>query len=238
MMKSASLVTCLTVLIATGHAHAGSLHDPVIETPVTAFAVEDLKPWHGAYIGGTIGHHFSGGDQVGIDPTSGSSFDVGDFDISGWTGSLRAGYRWQFSSFVIGGELAVEGGPVEDAFRNGDVRGSTKLNHALSFRVKAGSVWRVWDSFVYGTVGVTRAEFDYNVTSNNPIRPLAIDETYSTNGYILGLGFERPISDRWTLTGEYEYTNFGTDKLTGGNGNSTLATPLFHTVKLGVNYNF
>jgi len=235
MMKTASILTCATVLFSAGTALAGSLEDPVI-TPVTP-AIEDAKPWQGAYVGGTLGYHFAGGDRVGITPAIGPSYSTGEeLNISGPAISLRAGYRWQFNNFVVGGEVAAEAGSVEDSFSGGGYSGSTQMNHALSLRVKAGTASKLFNSFIYGTVGVARAEFDYVVSGGGA--PVSFDETYSTNGYILGVGFERPISDRWTMTGEYEYVNFGTDELTDGAGNTTLATPLFHTIKLGVNYNF
>ncbi|WP_424939464.1 outer membrane protein [Aliiroseovarius sp. S253] len=235
MMKPASFLTAVTFLLIPGLSNAGSLNDPAVDAAVV---YEDLTPWEGAYVGGTIGYHFPGGDRVGIEPSVGAPFNLGDLDISGWNGSLRAGYRWQFADFIVGSELAVEGGYVEDTITNGNYRASTKLNHALSLRVKAGTIMPIFDSFVYATVGLSRAEFDYEVTGSGGNGPISFDETYSTNGYILGVGFERPISDRWTLTGEYEYVNFGKDELTDGAGNTTLATPLFHTLKLGLNYNF
>ncbi|WP_133487190.1 outer membrane protein [Aliiroseovarius marinus] len=238
MMKSACLLTCATVLFSAGTAQAGSLSDPLIETPVTTLAVEDSKPWQGAYVGGALGYHFAGGDRVGIDPVASPSFSAGELDISGLAVSLRAGYRWQFNDFVVGSEIAVEGGQVEDDFTNGGYSGSTKLNHALSVRLKAGVASKFFDSFIYGTVGLSRAEFDYVVSGTGAGGPVSFNDTYSTNGYILGVGFERPLSDRWTLTGEYEYVNFGKDELTDGAGSTTIATPLFHTIKLGVNYNF
>ncbi|MCK0169785.1 outer membrane beta-barrel protein [Aliiroseovarius sp. S1123] len=237
MMKSVSLLACATTFFAVGTASAGSLNDPVI-TPVTP-AIEDPSPWQGAYVGGTLGYHFAGGDRIGLTPAIGPSFSTGEeLNIGGPALSLRAGYRWQFNDFVVGGEIAAEAGNVEDSFAGGGYSGSTKLNHALSLRLKAGVASKFFGSFIYGTVGLSRAEFDYVVSGSGGGGAVSFDETYSTNGYILGVGFERPLADRWTLTGDYEYVNFGTDELTDGGGTTTLATPLFHTIKLGVNYNF
>ncbi|SMR83235.1 outer membrane immunogenic protein [Aliiroseovarius halocynthiae] len=238
MMKAASIFTALSSLIISGAAQAGNLQDPTVEAPVEVIPYEDPHPWQGAYVGATLGYVLPGDDRIGITSRSGAGFGLGNLHIGGKMAGLRAGYRWQLAQFVFGPELSYEAGPVEDAFVNGNSGAYTELNHAMSLRLKAGSVWKVFNSFVYGTVGFSRAEFDY-VVAGNPIQgPVAFNETYSTNGYILGLGFERPISDRLTVTGEYEYTNFGKDELTDSFGNTTLATPLFHTFKLGVNYNF
>jgi outer membrane immunogenic protein len=235
MKKPFSFLTVIPVLCLPALAIAGSLSDPTANAPV---AYEELSPWQGTYVGATAGYSFGGGDRIGVMPSAGNAFGLGNLDLEGWNGSLRAGYRWQIGKLVMGSEIALEGGGVEDSFTNGAYQASTKLNHALSLRMKAGAVVQIFDSYVYGIVGLTRGEFDYAITGTGGNGALSFDETYATNGYILGVGFERQISDQWTLTGEYEYVNFGSDNLTDGSGNTTKATPLFHTVKLGLNYNF
>lgn len=238
MNKIAKCFICVSVLSAPAAAVAGSFDGSPTNDPVLLQDYADPLPWQGLYVGVTAGYNFSGGDRIGVEPPSGTQFLLGDFENHGWSGSLRAGYRWQFINFVVGSEIAIEGGQVGDAFVNAGYQGSTQLNHALSLRMKAGYVVPIFDSFVYGTVGLSRAEFDYAVEGTGANGPVSFNETYATNGYILGVGFERPISDKWTFTGEYEYINYGKDALTDGAGNVTLATPLFHTLKLGLNYTF
>ncbi|UWQ15082.1 outer membrane beta-barrel protein [Aliiroseovarius sp. M344] len=217
---------------------AGNLSDQTTDAPVEVID-EDRSPfWEGPYVGATLGYSFSGGDRIGITQTGGSSLLLGKYDSSGWAGSLRAGYRWQLNRWVIGPEIAVEGGKIEDTFSSSGYSGTTKLNNALSLRLKAGYVWPVLNSVVYGTVGLSRAEFDYSVVGSGSAGALAIDETYSSNGYILGFGIEQPLTERLSVTGEYEYQNYGKNSLSDGLGNSTLATPLFHSVKVGLNLRF
>lgn len=229
---------CLSLVLASHTASAGNLSDPVVEAPVQNFATDQSPFWEGVYVGGTLGYNFSGGDRIGVTQGSGNSFNLGKYENSGWGGSLRAGYRWQLDRWVFGPELAVEGGMIEDAFNANGYSGTTSMNHALSVRLKAGYVWPVLNSVVYGTVGLSRAEFDYRVMGTGSSGPIAINETYATNGYILGVGIEQPLTRRLSITGEYEYMNYGKDTLSDGLGNNTLATPLFHSVKVGLNLRF
>ncbi len=234
----AKTLASVSVLLAPHVAMAGSLSDPVIETPVETIATDWRPFWEGAYIGGTLGYNFSGGDRIGVTQTSGGQFNLGEYENSGWAGSLRAGYRWQLDRWVFGPEIAIEGGQVEDTFTSAGYSGTTTLNHAMSLRLKAGYVWPVLNSIVYGTVGVSRAEFDYSVMGAGSSGPLAINQTYATNGYILGVGIEQPLTKRLSITGEYEFMNYGKDTLSDGLGNTTIATPLFHSVKVGLNLRF
>ncbi|MCK8465226.1 outer membrane beta-barrel protein [Aliiroseovarius sp. S1339] len=232
------IFACLSLLLASETALAGSLSDPVIDAPVEVIIADDQPYWEGAYIGATLGYNFSGGDRIGVTQTSGPNLTLGQYDNSGWAGSLRAGYRWQLDRWIFGPEIAVEGGKVEDSFTSAGYSGTTKLNHALSLRLKAGYVWPVLNSIVYGTVGLSRAELDYSVTGSGSSGAIAIDDTYASNGYILGFGIEQPLTERLSVTGEYEYMNYGKDTLSDGLGNSTIATPLFHSVKVGLNLRF
>ncbi|WP_289041874.1 outer membrane beta-barrel protein [uncultured Aliiroseovarius sp.] len=232
------LAICLPLIMSSQPALAGSLSDPIIDTPVE-LTLDNARPyWEGPYVGGTLGYNFSGGDRIGVTQPTGGRAALGNYDIEGWTGSLRAGYRWQFDQWVFGPEIAVEGGQVKDTFSNGGYQGTTRLNHALSLRLKAGYVWPVLNSIFFGTVGVSRGDFDYSVTGSGSAGPIAINDNYATTGYVLGLGIEQPLTKRLSVTGEYEYVNYGKDTLFDGLGNSTLATPLFHSVKVGLNLRF
>jgi opacity protein-like surface antigen len=49
------------------------------------------------------------------------------------------------------------------------------------------------------------------------------------------LGWERPLSDRLSLRGEYLYSNFGSETLSDPvSGATTKATPTYHRVGLAL----
>ena len=233
---------CIALICTSHSAIAGNLTDPTVEAPVeateTLSQIDNRGYWEGAYVGATIGYNFSGGDRIGLSPIAGSNFSIGKFENSGWAGSLRAGYRWQLDHWVFGPEIAIEGGKVEDAITSDGYTGSTKLNHAYSLRLKAGRTIPVFNSIVYGTIGLTRGDFDYTVVGSGSFGPVNIDTNFAANGYILGFGIEQPLTKRLSLTGEYEYVNYGKTDLTGSQGDTTIATPLFHNVKVGLNLRF
>ena len=241
------ILTCLSLLLVSEAAIAGNLSDQTTDAPVEAAADDPLPYWEGPYVGATLGYNFGTRDRVGINRADGRQYSVGVFNNDGWSGSLRVGYRWKLGAWVLGPELAVEGGQVGDDFitrgdgitLGGTYTASTKLNYAYSLRLKAGYVVPVLGTYAYGTIGVARASFDYGVASSGVnIAPTRFDNNYTANGYILGLGVEKPLTRRLSVTGEYEYTNYGKNSLTDGFGNTTLATPLFHNFKVGINLRF
>ena len=60
----------------------------------------------------------------------------------------------------------------------------------------------------------------------------AIDrrDRYSENGYIVGIGAEKRLTERLSLTGEYEYANFGKKTWPTATTSATRATPKYHNV--------
>ena len=55
---------------------------------------------------------------------------------------------------------------------------------------------------------------------------------------MLGLGVERKLTDRMSVTGEYEYANFGSTDVELAPGVVSVATPEHSNVKLGLNFSF
>ncbi|WP_371168541.1 outer membrane protein [Aliiroseovarius sp. 2305UL8-7] len=230
----------LAILLAviSQSAFAGNLTDPTVEPSIDLAQSDNRAYWEGAYVGATIGYNFGNRDRIGITSPIEPDFRLGNFFNEGWAGSLRAGYRWQTGRWVFGPEIAIEGGKIEDSVRFEDYRGNTKLNHAFSLRLKGGRAVPVFNSIVYGTIGVTRGSFDYDLIGTGPYGTIDFDDGFSANGYILGFGIEHPLTKRLSVTGEYEYVNYGKTELTDSLGNVTVATPLFHNVKVGLNLRF
>lgn len=238
LSRTFSIVAVTLSAIVSQPVFAGNLAEPTV-TQVVGGTQQRAKPfWEGGYVGATLGYNFSGGDRIGILSTSGARTSVGNLDNSGWSGSLRAGYRWQFDRWVFGPEISIEGGKVEDSVSNSGYTSDTSLNRALALRWKAGMTVPVFNSIVYGSIGVVRGDFDYAVNGSGSAGNLNINEDFTTNGYSLGVGIEQPISERLSITGDYEYVNYGKETLTDSAGNSTVATPRFHNLRLGLNLRF
>lgn len=224
-----------TLILGAAAAQAGGFVAPVVETEPAAPVV--IAPvagaWQGGYGGLTLGYAFKGEDRVGL--TAGDDYlgDIGDLDLKGANAGLRAGYRWQRNNWVFGPEIGVEGGNIESDVSGVSADGfvgemDAKVNHMVALRFKTGYAVRP-DMLVYGIAGVGRIDVDYDLNGE--------EQNLSETGYILGMGVEKQINDKWSVTGEYEYANFGKTDLTYA-GQVTEATPKYNNVKLGVNFRF
>lgn len=230
-------------------AFAGGYVAPVEPAPIVAPVTQAPAPWAGAYVGGSVGYSFGADDEIGLELFEDSTPQafapgLGNVDISGPTAGLHVGYRWQRQRWVFGPELGIEFGNVDDkdelAFRGTPtgVTAKTEMNHILSLRMKAG--YLVDDrTMIFGTAGVVKGDFDYTLTDGTD----KLKESDSPTGYSVGLGVERKMTDRLSLTAEWEYRNFGKtdidfDEGIPGEFLRTEATPEHHNVKLGLNFSF
>lgn len=233
IQKTAFLAS--TLILGAAAAQAGGYVPPVVAAePVAPIVIEPVAgAWEGAYGGLTLGYAFEGNDRVGI--TEGDDFlgNIGEATLKGVNAGLRAGYRWQRGNWVFGPELGVEGGDIK-----GDTSGitdegfvgeaDTKVNHMIALRFKTGYAVRP-DMLVYGIAGVGRVDMDYELNG--------VEDNFSKTGYIVGLGVEKQINEKWSVTGEYEYANFGKEDLHFG-PYDTEATAKYNNIKVGVNFRF
>lgn len=236
-MRAVRLTAPLAALtLGAVAANAGGYIPPVVETGVVAPVVETpVADWAGGYAGLTLGYAFNGKDEVGVDqPEVGTPNEL---KLNGVNAGVHVGYRWQKNRWVFGPELGYEGGNIKDSFSTGGYDAESKIKNVLALRMKTGYLLDN-GMLVYGIAGVARAKVDYSVVGDGDSGPIGVDTSFSRTGYIVGLGAEKKLNERMSLTGEYEYANFGKEVLEDGAGASTRATPKFHNVKLGLNFKF
>ena len=238
-LRSKTLLAATLSLATAATAHAGGYTTPVVE-PIVAPIVEAAPAdWQGGYAGLTLGYAFNGEDEVGIDqPPRGSGAGTPDeLKLSGANAGVRVGYRWQRDRWVFGPELGYEGGSIKDDFSTAGYDAESKIKNVLALRFKTGYVLNN-GVMVYGIVGAARAKVDYKVEGDGEHGPIALNDDFSENGYIVGLGAEKMLNERLSLTGEYEYANFGKTTLADANDVATRATPKYHNIKVGLNFKF
>ena len=234
----ATLAAALTLGAAA--ANAGGYVPPVVEPAPAPITIEaPVGQWQGGYAGLTLGYAFNGEDEVGIDqPPRGSGAGTPDeLKLSGANAGVRVGYRWQRDRWVFGPELGYEGGSIKDDFSTAGYDAESKIKNVLALRFKTGYVLNN-GVMVYGIVGAARAKVDYKVEGDGEHGPIALNDDFSENGYIVGLGAEKMLNERLSLTGEYEYANFGKTTLADANDVATRATPKYHNIKVGLNFKF
>lgn len=139
-MKRFIKATAATLVATTalgGAAYAGSLQDPVVETPVIAPApVAVSGEWTGFYTGLQLGYADIDGDG-GLE---------GDDNTYGF----HAGYDYDFGDFVLGGELDYDQADIDLN------AGAASIDSVARLKLKGG--YDLGNTLIYATAGVARAD--------------------------------------------------------------------------------
>lgn len=215
----------------------------VAPVPADSAVLAPAPIWRGGYVGANIAYAFNGDDRVGHRSPAGAMVAVpGTLEQSGINYGLRLGWRGERASgarsFVYGVELGYDAGKADDSLATATHTASVSLNNVLSLRLKSGFTNSARNTLFYGILGYARGDFDYAVAGTAAGDTIAINTGLSMNGYVLGLGAERQLTDRLSLFGEWEYLNFGKQRLTDAGGSSTQATPKYQNIRIGLNYRF
>jgi len=235
-MKTVCVATGLGfAALAVAPAFAGG---PVIPAPepvvMPALAPPAPPPtFAGGYVGADIGYAFGGDDQVGAIPLD---RDLGTLELSGPIGNIHAGYRWQQpgSRIVYGVEGMVSLGDVGDDVSRDGFDSSSEMKWTATIRGNLGYAVRP-DTLVYGFGGYTVGKSEYWIVGAGDV----LQEDRDTDGYVVGLGAEKMLNDKWSVRAEYEYSNFGSEEAEARNGTfTTRDTPEYHTLRAGVNFRF
>lgn len=183
------------LIAAAGIASAGGLTEPVtapapIPVAPTPVPVAPISDWTGFYAGGQLGYGQLDSDALTEDP-------------DGLLYGAHAGYLYDFGSWVIGGELDIDGTEIED--ETADVALDTVARAKLRVGYDAGN----WLPYVTG--GIAQA-----TTSGS----LDADDT----GSFGGVGLEYRVSDSMRVGGEILQHQFDDFDDTGIDIDATTAT--------------
>lgn len=131
------IATVATTLAFGGAAFAGSVSEPVVESPVIAPApVAMTGDWTGFYTGLQLGYADIDGD-AGLE---------GDDNTYGF----HAGYDYDFGDFVVGAELDYDEANID---LNG---GAGSVDNVARLKFKGG--YDLGNTLIYATAGVARAD--------------------------------------------------------------------------------
>ncbi|MCC5991841.1 MAG: porin family protein [Rhodobacteraceae bacterium] len=185
--------------------------------------------WSGAYAGVGLGYAFGGRDRVALNPPGPGV--IGTLRNSGAFGTFQAGMNWQTDDVVYGVEADLTLGNIRSSIVAGANNAAMRIRSAASLRARGGFTSN--DDLFYLTGGIAAARVKYVAVGGGA----NIDRNFNQFGYALGAGWERALNDGLSLRGEYIYSNFGRRSLTDA-GLTTIATPDFHALRLGVNQRF
>ncbi len=217
------------------------------------YPVSPAYNWTGFYIGVHGGTGFAGTMQDISNPGAQKLSTQGGF------GGIQAGYNWQINRVVFGAEVDASFGDIGKSW--GGVNGFDPYygkDATKTFGTVKGRVGYTFDRLlVYGTGGLAWGDNEHgfgcdatrtvatNGCQNKPGGTAFYTSTNSTDiGYTVGGGLEYALADRWTIRGEYLYTDFGTNKINMTDPNYPAArsernfSTKFQTITAGINYRF
>jgi len=222
------------------------------------------QDWTGYYGGVSVGQGFSDDegvfdlspDSAALDTAFAPGFS-GEFK-DGAVGGLHFGYDEQRGNFVYGivGDLIFS--DVGDQQQGRSVTPATytiarDLDTYGTLRSRAGYLVTP-TTLVYGTAGLAFGEVDFSYSQPGSGATTTTSGGQDDKiGYAAGLGVERKLSDRLSLSAEYLYVNLGgndykanlrggpfsvADPARGTNARGSDEDFDFHTVQMKLSYRF
>lgn len=251
---SRNILLTSTCAIALGAPALAADLPPPAPPPPPAFT------WTGFYVGAQIGYLWgiNSGNVTFVTPRGFAGGGNLGGDAQGVIGGGHLGYNYQINQWVVGIEGSVDGTTAArnillavpfpqtgTRVANAELTGTVRTTIQGSIRSRLGIAFD--RLLVYGTGGVAFGAFstDFQLNGFDPAAPFFASHRRSTTrvGWTVGGGVQYAINDRWSIFGEYRYTNFGTLRdvptttVPGLNyvSNRSLAQ---NQVQVGVNYRF
>ena len=172
-----------TALLAAGPALANGFEPAPAPAPAVVVPVAAGTDWTGAYAG------------LQYELGSGTAVNGGDFDVDAY--GIFGGYRYDFGSYVLGGEIDYLMGEF-------DFNGTAlDVDSLLRIGVEAG--YDAGPALIYATVGYAHLEVSNGGSSGDG------------DGYFYGLGLDYLIAPNITLGAEILHHEFQDFLSTAGN---------------------
>ncbi len=215
------------VMTVSGAASAADIaRAPIYKAP-PAGVLQTQYDWTGFYVGGHVGYGWAEKDwrdSVGL-------FDV-SHQANGFLGGAQAGFNYQIGMFVLGVEGDWSWSNMSGSSNVLGATFNTDVNWTATLAGRAGLAFDRW--LVYGKGGVAWANDHYSTN----FYPLSTDITDTRMGWVVGAGVEYAFAPQWTAKIEYNYMDFGTERVSFAPGFATDIDQKVQTVKFGINYKF
>ncbi len=150
---------------------------------------------------------FCGGAANGVAAANGC-----DDDKEGVEAALRAGYDWQWGSFVIGGVAEIAGSSAEDSVTGFSTTPASytfkrNLQGVAAARLRAG--YALGDALIYGTGGYAKGRIDSQFITSNATNDFTTtsEREQDADGWQAGGGIEYRLAPNLSVIGEYLYTS-------------------------------
>ena len=240
----------------------------VAMVPASAQAQSWTGPYIGAHIGYASGSSEADGSLSGnwtTEPaalqTEVANYIDADLDPNGVMYGLQAGYDYQTpGNFVVGieGDFSIldadddRDSPLTAtaAFPSLSYAASNEIDVKSMFSLRAKAGFAFGNSLLFADAGWAWVKSRYSAAlSSNGGYNKAGSESDTTDGFIVGLGFEQRFGTNISVRLDYHYTDQGDVDFTNAYlPGSTFTSPVYtetyeqdlklHLVRLGVNFRF
>jgi outer membrane immunogenic protein len=236
-----------TIAMVAFSSAAASAADMPAKVYTKAPVLAPIYNWTGFYVGGHVGYGWGSESWTRIAGSGGEAGigTVRSFDLDGALAGGQIGFNYQVSQWVFGveGEMSWSGvgGGLAGFNNNGPASWNTDVNWIGTL---TGRIGYAFDrSLLYVKGGGAWADNDYNhPATGGQLQALLYTGSATRSGWLIGAGFEYGFAPNWSAKIEYNYIDFGTERITlngtGGRWVTFDSDQEIQTVKLGINYRF
>ena len=207
-----------------------------------------LPVWTGFYIGGNAG------GAIGIARSDfsvgGTNFASVDNSLSGAVAGGQAGYNWQSGPMVYGLETDIQFSNAKGTLSAPCAAGlcglaltanySQEVSWFGTVRGRVGYAQGGW--LIYATAGYAYGQLTTDANASAPGASATFSAKDFVNGWTAGGGIEVQVMPRWSVKGEYLFTDLGrashTFVFTGVPAVTDSANVTLNIVRAGVNFRF
>ena len=200
--------------------------------------VAQLYNWTGFYVGGHVGW---GRVDLSSTVVAPAGFGSVGSNESGFLGGGQVGFNYQMGALVLGveGDIAWTniGRTTTTTVGLTTIRESTNIDWVATLAGRIGYAFGpAGNALLYVKGGVAWMDWSSSAVATGAVVG-SVSGGQTETGYVLGAGFEYGFTPNWSAKIEYNYLDFGTERVaTGGLVVDTDLTT--HIVKAGVNYRF
>jgi len=207
----------------------------------------EVGSWAGFYAGIDGGYGQSNsGNTVLYNGGFANGDSSGRAQPQGGFGGGQIGYNFQSGSFVYGVETDFQGGDLSSRTTGLTADGNefTSRESVDWFGTVRGRLgYSLGRTLIYGTGGFAYGDVRQHAFATDGTDSASLRNNNVQTGYTVGGGIEYKLSASWSLKGEYQYIDLGSEKLSGidTTGAAVSTNNLdtnFSTVKIGLNYRF
>jgi len=246
------ILASVSLLVLGGVASAADMRMPVKAPPPV---VEAAPSWTGLYLGAHVGYGWGDSDTTIVTPsgTFPAGFALDTSHPKGVLGGGQVGVNYQIGQFVFG---------LEGDGSWGDIHGGeTTLSPLVAGRTTLSNTRIDWLAMATGRAGLAFQNvllyvkggwawggFKGDSVTNTATGALVANTVGSEtrDGWTFGGGIEWMIIPSWSVKAEYNFVDFGTDRVqrlttTGVTAGTILDRDVktqLNIVKVGVNYHF